>query len=305
MGFQPYSEPDAARFAEIANLFTECRSAFRDVTQQTQWQPTSGSAALRDIEALSHHEPSYPAQATTKVPQIVYFYLLAASEQLGGLAALYSSHEVVLAPGALVRSTLEFCAHALWVLQPPAVEDRLARAYLEELLSADEARKASAQLLGKEDPRYLKRAATYSALKDEVALSFPGEFKYERGRPVLRGNHVPGLAACVKLMYGSVSRPVNEDAARGIYTFYSNLTHPTLYQLGELWGVSQRDGQITLVPRLGAENHEKQIRLTTVAFYEVLSYVMSYHGLPRARHDQLSDKIEQLLPGLLKGTKQI
>ncbi len=234
MGFQPYSEPDAARFAEIANLFTECRSAFRDVTQQTQWQPTSGSAALRDIEALSDHEPSYPAQATTKVPQTVYFYLLAASEQLGGLAALYSSHEVLLAPGALVRSTLEFCAHALWVLQPCAVEDRLARAYLEELLSADEARKASAQLLGKEDPRYLKHAATYSALPGEVALSFPGAFKYERGRPSAERKSRAGSCS-VRQVDVRVREPARECGRRaGHLSFYSNLSHPTLYQLGEL-----------------------------------------------------------------------
>jgi hypothetical protein len=54
--------------------------------------------------------------------------------------------------------------------------------------------------------------------------------------------------------------------------------HPTLYQLAELWAVSQEDGHATLVPAYGAEGHEKQVRLTVVAFYEVPSYVMSYYA---------------------------
>jgi hypothetical protein len=105
-------------------------------------------------------------------------------------------------------------------------------------------------------------------------------------------------------MYQSVSRPAGAGA-KGIYAFYSNLAHPTLYQLAELWTVAQRNGRVTLRPAYGAQGHEKQIRLTVVAFYETLSYVMSYYGLSHVCHDRLSDELERLLPGFLKGRQRL
>jgi hypothetical protein len=288
----------------MAEVFGSCRATFHEVLRDTQWQPAVGSSALQDIETLSRHDPAYPEGAETKIPRLLLFYMLAASEQLGGVAALYRAHEVLLPPGPLVRNALEFCARANWVLRAPSLEDRLARAYLEELRSSREAAKVASQLLGKTDERYVKRAATHKALIQEIDSAFPGALKPGKGGTRLKGNRMPGPGECVTLMYNSVSRPVGATA-KGIYTFYSNLAHPTLYQLAELWTVSQEDGHVTLAPAYGAEGHEKQVRLTVVAFYEVLSYVMSYHGLPHSRHDQLSDELERLLPGFLKGRQRL
>ncbi|HEY3758259.1 MAG TPA: hypothetical protein VGL37_00740 [Solirubrobacteraceae bacterium] len=304
MSLPSYPGGDARRFAEIAELFASCRATFHDVLRDTQWQPAVGSSALQDIEALSRHDPAYPAGAETKIPRLLFFYMLAASEQLGGVAALYRAHEVLLPPGPLVRNALEFCARANWVLRAPCLEDRLARTYLEELLSSREAAKTASQLLGKNDERYAKRANAHKDLMQEIDRVFPGELKTGKRGTTLKGNRMPGPGECVTLMYKSVSRPVGASA-KGIYTFYSNLAHPTLYQLAELWAVSQEDGHVALAPSYGAEGHEKQVRLTVVAFYEMLSYVMSYHGLPHSRHDQLSDELERLLPGFLKGRQRL
>jgi hypothetical protein len=90
--------------------------------------------------------------------------MFAASEQLGGVAALYRAHEVLRPPGPSVRKALEFCARANWALRAPTVEDRHARAYLEELRSSGAAAKAANQLVGKAGKRYIKRAATDKAL---------------------------------------------------------------------------------------------------------------------------------------------
>ncbi len=304
MGLPSYAGSDAGRFAEIAEVFSSCRATFHDVLRDTQWQPAAGSSALQDIETLLQREPAYPDGAETKIPRLLYFYLLAASEQLGGVAALYRAHEVLLPPGPLVRNALEFCARTNWVLRAPTPEDRLARTYLEEFLSSREAAKTSSQLVGRDDERYLQRAAMHKDLMQEVDRAFPGELKFGKGGPTLKGNRMPSPGTCVTLMYNSVSRPVGASA-KGIYAFYSNIAHPTLYQLTELWAVSQEDGRANVVPAYGAEGHENQVRLTVVAFYEVLSYVMSYHGLRHVRQDQLSDELEQLLPGFLKGHQRL
>jgi hypothetical protein len=80
---------------------------------------------------------------------VLYFYLYSASEHLGSLGALDTMQEVLVSPGVLLRSVLEHCAVSMWVLQrgDGALEDRLARAYLEELASAEEAKKTSGRLL--------------------------------------------------------------------------------------------------------------------------------------------------------------
>jgi hypothetical protein len=141
MSLSDYPNSDTERFAQVAEIFASCRSTFHDVLRDTQWQPATGSAALQDVEALAQHDPGYPKGAETKIPRLLFFYLLAASEQLGGVAALYRACEVLLPPGPLVRNALEFCARASWVLRAPILEDRLARAYLEELRSSREAAK--------------------------------------------------------------------------------------------------------------------------------------------------------------------
>jgi hypothetical protein len=120
-----------------------------------------------------------------KITKLLWFYLFAAAEQLGGLAALYAACEVLVAPGALVRSTLEHCAHARRNLQNPQepVEDRLAHVYLEELLSAEEAKKTAGRPLGKDSEQHLLEKIRCKDLKAEVQAIFPEPTTDDHGRP--------------------------------------------------------------------------------------------------------------------------
>jgi hypothetical protein len=141
MAVQPYPENQARRFIELAELFLRCRAAWRDVTIATQGHPGPGSAAAHDLQELADRLQGFP-HVGHAIPAAVQRYMLAASEQFGGLAALYQAQEVLYSPAALARCLIEACASAAWVLgaEGEPVENKLARAYREELKSAEEAK---------------------------------------------------------------------------------------------------------------------------------------------------------------------
>jgi hypothetical protein len=298
--FRPYSQSDIARLGELAEVLNDCRAAFRDVVDQTNWTAAPGCPAANDQNDIAKDE-DYTAGAEFKITKLLFFYLLAASEQLGGLAALYAQQEVLIPPSALIRSTIEHCAHALWVVGHPGepVQDRLARAYVEELLSAEAAKRNSGYMLGEDDELHLQEVERFRALKAEIRAGFPEELTYEKSRPVLRGQKVLTPEECVAWMFEFVSRPVPAKVTEGVYGVYSNSTHPTLYAIARLWVREQHKGQMTLAPALSVKDHENELFPAIVAFYEALSYVIDYHGWPRARHDQLTADIEAALPGLI------
>ncbi len=85
---------------------------------------------------------------------------------------------------------------------------------------------------------------------------------------------------------------------RGTYGFLSNYVHPTPYPLRELFIVRGRDGETVPELTVGIDFHERLTKLVVVPFYNALTYVASYHGWPPARHAQLSDEIDRVLPDL-------
>ncbi|GAC1387333.1 MAG: hypothetical protein NVSMB48_26610 [Marmoricola sp.] len=181
MAFWQDTPPEVEdRLVEIAGLLLACREAFFATAARFHWspEPTSGAAtAALDL-------PS-PDPAVTKargetghrlVAEVVQTYLLTASGHLGGLASLYATGEVIFPTPALIRSAIENCAHAVWVIgeDPHEPSDhRLARAYLEELLSAEEAKKNAGRMRGNTHPSYIRASAYYKALKNEILQRFP------------------------------------------------------------------------------------------------------------------------------------
>jgi hypothetical protein len=88
MSFRPYSEEQAKRLLELAELMGACRQAFRDTATDTEWRPVPGSAADADVRVIVEHDPPYPVGVPTRLSSLLYFYLSAAGEYLGGLAVL-------------------------------------------------------------------------------------------------------------------------------------------------------------------------------------------------------------------------
>jgi hypothetical protein len=183
------------------------------------------------------------------------------------------------------------------------LEDRLARAYLEELASAEEAKKTSGRLLGKTTDQHRNWAAQLKALREEAELVF-GESPFDdEGRPSIRGQRRLGPTETVVWMLGFMSQPRAEAEASGVYDFLSNLSHPTLYPHYEGWMRADDHGEVRSSMDLDA--HEKQVRLAVIPYYETLTYVMSYNRWPPAPQERLTAVMERVLPGVFVASEKI
>jgi hypothetical protein len=289
MSFRPYDTEFAKRLDELGDALLACREACRRLVIETQWRPADGSGAAQDVTALSERDPPTPGV----IPAVLYIYVTTAGEQIGTLGVLYKQHEVMHA-GPLLRAVVEHCARALWVLQQgeSPVEDRLARAFLETLLSAQEAKKTSGRLEGKESDLYQREAASFRAMRATAKQVFSEPILDDHGQHTIRGQQTPGPQECVAWMFSFLRQPLSEDAATGVYDLLSNLSHPTLYPHVQMWEQPE-------TPGLSLDDHERRVRAAVAPFYNVLSMMISYHGWSNTSHDELTRTLDLLMPGVV------
>jgi hypothetical protein len=111
-----------------------------------------------------------------------YFYLSTAAEHMGGLGALYAAEEVAYPPPLLIRAVVEHAARIVWLLDNEIdVRDRLARAYLEELLSRVEYKKTIGRLAGKQSDEYKQAGEALKDLRKEAEDAFGEKVVDETG----------------------------------------------------------------------------------------------------------------------------
>jgi len=305
---------DDQRLQNLAEVFAACRTALTDTVELSHWRPADGSAAKQHAAALPHPDPAVadPVGVTgfLLVSEAVSTFLLVAAGHLGALAALHACREVHFSPGVLVRAVLENCAHAMWVLGRPGEgpEDLLARAYLEEYLSAEEAKKNAGRMGDKTAEAYQDAAAAYKRLRIEIQARFPGVTPADLAGPPRRlaGQELPGPEGGVKWMYELLSAAagssMNERTAMGVYGYLSNITHPTLYPVRQMrdWIVAPgHEGHATSEVSVDVDFLVRQGTVAVLAFYNALSYVTSYFGWQTGPHDALTAAIDRTLPGAI------
>ncbi|WP_010542398.1 hypothetical protein [Dietzia alimentaria] len=298
------------RLVEIADLFAVSRGAFFETADRFHWIPSQESPAARAAAELPSPDPAISAPRGETghrlIAEVVQTYLLTASGHLGGLASLYRSGEVIFPTPVLIRSTIENCAHAVWVLgeaTEDSSENRLARAYLEEIVSAEEAKKNAGRMSDKAHPSYLSANTYYKALKAEVSDRFPSTTPASLGGAArtLNGQSLPNLEAAVKGMYEltkSYGGTIDGRTGTGIYGYLSNMTHPTLYPARQRreWVTDPETGRRVTNLRVDLVSTEKEARSALAAFYNALTYTTSYFGWPTIVVDGLTEKIESSMP---------
>ncbi len=296
----PYPEEDRARFLELAELYLRCRDAFRDMAAENQTAVAPGSAAAQDRTALLAREPPVATTSERLISHMANLYLYAASEHLGGLMALYAGEEVLLAPLVLARCAIEHSAHTIWLLGDRAMapEDRLARAFLEVLVGAEQAKMQAGRLTGRGGETHVGRTGFYKGVKEDAKATFGARPYDDNGRPLVNGQRMLAPEEMVLEMNRLSSQPLSDDEVQGTYGYLSNFVHPTSYALQELFDVHEKDGE--RVPELARDIdfHNRLARLTAVPFYHALFHTASYHGWNGERLLQLNDDIDRLLPGV-------
>ena len=300
-----------ARLEELAFTMLACRDAFFETADKFHWEPCAGSPAADDARALPTPDPliSNPTGETGHrlLAEVVQSFLLSARGHLGGLAGLYVTGEVAFSPPVLIRSILENCAHAVWVLgqEGEPADDRLARCYLEEFISAQQARTNSKFMRGERHESYIRADKSYLALIDQIKGRFPGASVRKLKEGQLLGQELPGLTESVKLMYSlaeAAGGTVTQDEASGIYGFLSNMTHPTLYPARQRrrWHDDPKHGHRVAYLDVGLGPVEAEARVALSNFYNALTYVTSYFGWPTTIIESLETRIEATIPNFFR-----
>lgn len=297
------------RLVEIADLFVASRDAFFVTADRFHWTPWPGSPAAQAAAELPSPDPALSAPRGETghrlIAEVVQIFLLTASGHLGGLASLYRSGEVTFSPPALVRSVIENCAHAVWVLgeDTGGCEERLARAYLEELLSAEEAKENAGRMYGKSHASYESANNHYRILKAEIMERFPGTTRESLGASprALIGQSMPRLGAAVEWMYEltrSYGGRIDGRQAAGVYGHLSNMTHPTLYPARQrrTWVEDADTGHGVADLQVDLGSITSFARAALAAFYNALTYTSSYFGWPTDVIDELATVIERSMP---------
>jgi hypothetical protein len=211
----------------------------------------------------------------------------------------------MFAPGMLIRSAMEGIARVFWILgdNTDSPEQLLARAYLEELLSAEEAKKAAGRMSGKGSVSHARYEKGWADLRTEIMGRFPGVTKADLGKRLLNGEQLPGPQAAVTAMYDFLSKhgasSLDGAVAEGVYDYLSNFTHPTLYPSRQIttWVLDPaHPGEVFAQLNLSVEQIEREVTVAVLAYYQALSYVTSFYGWDRSVFDDLDAKVARMLP---------
>ena len=298
----------SARLEELARTLTACRDAFHETANDFHWEPAAGSGAARAAATLPSPDPAIATPTTETghrlIAEALQIFLFTSAAHLGSWAALLRAGGVIASPPLLLRAVIENCAHVVWVVgDDPAEdpEDRLARAYLEELKSAEEAKMNAGRLLGKTDPTHVRTQTAWKKVKADIKAHYPAATSEQLAVFELHGQKLIGLEASVKAMYELTERfggTVGATVASGMYGLLSNHTHPTLYVVREMrvWTTDPVTGHSVANVTVTIDSVEKDVRAGLAAFYNALNYVTSYFGWPETALRTLEDKIEAVIP---------
>ncbi len=288
------------RLAELVEVLKGCRNAFIRIADEHHWNPTLSSTARADALALVG---SGSPAGQLLIGEAVASYLELAAQHCGGLAGLYITGEVFASPDPLVRSILENCARAVWILgnnpSDAPVLDRLARAYIENDLSNEEEKKAAKYIAGETSLRHVEAKKAFTDLRTEIKNVF-ADTDFGHGRTI-NGQTSPkpteAVLAYFELLETRGGSSITTTVAEGIYTLLCNATHPTLYTLRARRRPVPHTGHIGTTLHVDVDHLVQLTRLAVAAIFGAISWVHGYYGWPFDPDQELTNLIDKNLPG--------
>ncbi|MTE17461.1 hypothetical protein [Nocardia aurantiaca] len=289
------------RMPELAALLRECREATMRLSAAERWEPHQGSAAARDIAVF---EKTEGLRDPRTVLEVVGTYLELATWHAGGMAATLEAHEALAAPWPLARSVLEACARAAWVIGdpfPPATErNRLARAYIENLISAEQEGNVTRAVHGAGSEAAMTFRNANQQLRDEIRAVFPDTKRSDLDHKRVNGIAPLSLAGSATWYFETMHQlgAIGTDPSRlkSIYTMLSNHAHPTLYTFRQRREYFQ-DGK-GLSTRLVVQPSEldRLVTLTVMTVYITMKVVCRYCRWPFDADGQFEAMIDRYMP---------
>jgi hypothetical protein len=288
--FREYGDDLRERFRELSAGFYDCQHTFAAIIDANPAGPAANSAGRLEHDYLDQ-QPRYSAAAPGMVPLQSYFYLATAAEHMGGLGLLYAAEEVAYPPPLLIRAVVEHAARVVWLLDNGTkVDDRIARAYLDELFSRVEYKKTIGRLVGKDSDECKAAGEALENTRKEAQDAFRENVVYGNSHRI-RGEVLPRLSDSVASLIGRLTATTPLPDPRGVYDRVSNLCHPTVYTHAERWTVVDEGGGPTLASTTSVSDHDRPAGLAMAAFCEGLRHLVSYNEWDISALEALIDRL--------------
>lgn len=90
---------------------------------------------------------------------------------------------------------------------------------------------------------------------------------------------------------------ITKRQVSGVYSFLCAGTHPSLYQAKQWRQYVDHEDHVGTVLSVGVRDLERLLLVPVTAYYNALSYTISFYGLDRTAHDELTRMIDEIMPG--------
>lgn len=224
-----------------------------------------------------------------RVLWIVNGWAIVAGAHLSALGALCSAREVVFGPAPLVRAAFEYSSRVIWLLAEKLTpEQRLARALLEQLLSAEEACKIAARLTTKGSESHRLAKAALADQRAEIIKCFSdSEVSGGRRDWKVAGEELASPTTAVEY-YGT--RWGDPREWMGIYDLLSGHTHPGL-AVFEMFDTDEEGMPVSGTDR---ETLDKLLRMAIVPYYQSMRHLQAYAAWPSGPIDEWELQINRV-----------
>lgn len=283
------SEGQHASYEALKAGALELASTWNDVAYHCGDPTPPSSRCAEDAATLP---PGVEARhhLTRAIAQDAATYVTAASQHLRALAGLLGP-EIVLTGWSLTRALVEHCGRAAWLLSPDATPiGRVARFYMERIVSLHMARLATEQIGDRKHAKELKRGR--EALLNQAKQVFPDVelFKTEELNDwAVGGEPYTGLGKAVNdFGRGSLG-------GKGLYDVLSTFTHPSLYRLRAQTSVTELEDRLHFAFTMEPDVIRWQLAMACGSVYRAAHHVAGYLELDEAPLEQWAAR----RPGLL------
>lgn len=92
---------------------------------------------------------------------------------------------------------------------------------------------------------------------------------------------------------------ITKRQASGVYGFLCAGTHPSLYQAKQWRQYVDHGDHVGTVLSVGVRDPERLLFVPVAAYDNALSYTISFYGLDRTAHEELTGKVAEIMPGAL------
>lgn len=241
--------------------------------------------------ALLPEDVDEPEALTRAIANAAALYVAAATQQLRGLVEL-RGQQSALSGWTVTRALVELCGRVGWLLDPDAASGaRVARFYMEQIVSAHKARLASRSIGDKAGAKRMKDRREKAL--DRARTMFPDVQLYEK-EDELNGWQV-GTER-----YASLGGAVNDFAKEhlntsGLYDSLSTFTHPSLFRLAEQTQPAQLSDRVQHTFVAPPEVVRWQLATASGCVYRAAHHVAGYLELETTLLEVWADENPTLL----------